>query len=158
MADGIADDLHLHIEQRTEHGCVRDHLVLTGLDRLAEPASLLDLRDAVDALIPTVDLPELLAVLVAEACNIGIAAMVAEDDPGRSRDQLFWVEQNYLRTATLRGANAALVDHQFKLEIVGAWGGSGHVTAPPTGTSRSSCPGFGTCFDGDVARDRQEHQ
>ncbi|MFJ9352206.1 Tn3 family transposase [Streptomyces sp. NPDC101237] len=39
----------------------------------------------------------LAAVLVSEACNIGIQAMVSEDEPGHSRDQLFWVEQNYLR-------------------------------------------------------------
>ncbi|WP_331767910.1 Tn3 family transposase [Embleya sp. NBC_00896] len=154
LADGIADNPHIRIEQRTDGGRIRDHLVLTGLDRLAEPASLIGLRDAVDALIPTADLPELLlevhawtgfldhfthvgdqntraehlvtslaAVLVAEACNIGIQAMVAEDEPGRSRAQLFWVEQNYLRAETLRLANAALVDHQSKLEIVGAWGG-----------------------------------
>ncbi|MCX5233219.1 Tn3 family transposase [Streptomyces sp. NBC_00233] len=50
----------------------------------------------------------LAAVLVAEACNIGIHAMVSEDEPGRSRDQLFWVEQNHLRAETLRLANAVL--------------------------------------------------
>lgn len=60
---------------------------------------------------------------MAEACNIGIQAMVSEDEPGRSRDQLFWVEQNYLRAETLRLANAVLVDHQATLPIVGHWGG-----------------------------------
>ncbi|MGW0969979.1 Tn3 family transposase [Streptomyces sp. NPDC002516] len=128
LAACLAGNPHVRIEQRTENGRLRDHLVLTGLDKLTEPASLKDLREAVDARIPAVDLPELLlevhawtgslnhfhhvseassraeylvvslaAVLVAEACNIGIQAMVSEDEPGRSRDQLFWVEQNYLR-------------------------------------------------------------
>ncbi|WP_409468684.1 Tn3 family transposase [Streptomyces sp. HC307] len=154
LAAGLADNPHVRIEQRTENGKMRDHLVLTGLDKLTEPASLKDLREAVDARIPTVDLPELLlevhawtgflnhfhhvseagsraehlivslaAVLVAEACNIGIQAMVSEDEPGRSRDQLFWVEQNYLRAETLRLANAVLVDYQATLPIVGHWGG-----------------------------------
>ncbi|MFD4143080.1 Tn3 family transposase [Streptomyces sp. NPDC058572] len=54
---------------------------------------------------------------MAEACNIGIQAMVSEDEPGRSRDQLFWVEQNYLRAETLRLANAVLVDYQATLSF-----------------------------------------
>ncbi len=49
--------------------------------------------------------------------------MVSEDEPGRSRDQLIWVEQNYLRAETLRLANAVLVDYQATLPIVGHWGG-----------------------------------
>ncbi|MFD8396610.1 Tn3 family transposase [Streptomyces sp. NPDC059680] len=132
LAAGLADNPHVRIEQCTENGKLRDHLVLTGLDKLTEPASLRGLREAADARIPTVDLPELLlevhawtgflnhfhhvaeagsrpeylvvslaTVLVAEACNIGIQVMVSEDEPGRSRDQLFWVEQNYLRAETL---------------------------------------------------------
>lgn len=133
---------------------MRDHLVLTGLDRFTEPASLKDLREAVDTRIPTVKLPELLlevhawtgflnhfhhvseagsraehlivslaAVLVAEACNIGIQPMVSEDKPGHSRDQMVWVEQNYLRAEILRLANAVLVDYQATLPIVGHRGG-----------------------------------
>ncbi|MEV0415843.1 hypothetical protein AB0I68_35015 [Streptomyces sp. NPDC050448] len=40
LAAGLADNPHVRIEQRTENGKLRDHLVLTGLDRLTEPASL----------------------------------------------------------------------------------------------------------------------
>lgn len=154
LAAGLGDNPHVRIEQRTENGKLRDHLVLTGLDKLTEPASLTELREVVAARIPTVDLPELLfevhawtgflnhfhhaseassraehlvtspaATLVAEACNIGIQAMDSEDEPGHSRDQLFWVEQNYLRAETLRLANAVLVDYQATLPIVGHWGG-----------------------------------
>jgi hypothetical protein len=38
----------------------RDTLTLTGLDKLEEPPSLLTLRDHVLALLPRIDLPELL--------------------------------------------------------------------------------------------------
>ncbi|MCX5233218.1 hypothetical protein [Streptomyces sp. NBC_00233] len=60
LAVGHADNPHVRIEQCTENGRLRDHLVLTGLDKLTEPASLKDLREAIDAHIPTVDLPKLL--------------------------------------------------------------------------------------------------
>jgi len=50
------------------------------------------------------------AVLVAEACNIGLEPLV---EPGRAaltRARLSWVEQNYLSTDTLTAANTRLVD------------------------------------------------
>ncbi len=43
----------------------RDELVLTGLDKLEEPASLIRLRDAVNARLPRVDLPEILLEIAA---------------------------------------------------------------------------------------------
>ncbi|MFJ4428838.1 hypothetical protein [Streptomyces bobili] len=55
----LAGNPHVRIELRTENGRLRDHLVLTSLDKLTEPASLTGLREAVDARIPAV-LPELL--------------------------------------------------------------------------------------------------
>lgn len=36
---------------------------------------------------------------------------------------MYWVEQNYLRAATLTAANAALVDFHSGLELAKAWGG-----------------------------------
>jgi len=45
---------------RIERTNGRDTLVLTGLDKLEEPASLIELRGLVQALLPRVDLPELL--------------------------------------------------------------------------------------------------
>jgi TnpA family transposase len=56
LADGLADNPSVRIEDRDG----RDHLVLTGLDRLGEPDSLTGLRADVDARIPIVDLPEAL--------------------------------------------------------------------------------------------------
>src|SRR5438067_7205618 len=55
-ADGLADNPSVRIEKRDG----KDHLVLTGLDRLDEPDSLTELRDDIDARIPIVYLPEAL--------------------------------------------------------------------------------------------------
>jgi len=132
----------------------RDRPVLTPLDRLDEPATLLALREQVTALLPRVDLPDLLlevadwtgfpvefthisegtsraedlhlsvcAVLVAEACNIGLEPLV---EPGRAaltRARLSWVEQNYLRTDTITAANTRLVDAQTDIDLARTWGG-----------------------------------
>jgi hypothetical protein len=38
----------------------KDELVLTGLDKLEDPPSLIRLREAVNARLPRVDLPEIL--------------------------------------------------------------------------------------------------
>jgi len=106
----------------------RDRPVLTALDRLDEPPSLLALREQVTALLPRIDLPDLLleaadwtgfpvefthvsegtsraedlhlsvcAVLVAEACNIGLEPLVEPVRAALTRARLSWVEQNYLR-------------------------------------------------------------
>jgi TnpA family transposase len=45
---------------RIEHADGQDRLIVTGLDKVDEPASLVELRGLVDALLPRVDLPELL--------------------------------------------------------------------------------------------------
>lgn len=59
------------------------------------------------------DLPvSVCAVLLAEACNIGLQPLVRRDVPGLTRGRLDWVQQNYLRAETLIPANARLVDYQ----------------------------------------------
>jgi len=101
---------------RVEQVDGRDTLTVTGLDKLEEPPSLLALRDQVQALLPRVDLPEVLleihartglrtnfthisegaarvadlpvslcAVLLAEACNIGLEPVVRSDVPALTR-------------------------------------------------------------------------
>lgn len=35
------------------------------------------------------------AVLLAEACNIGLEPLIRKDNPALSRDRLSWVQQNY---------------------------------------------------------------
>ena len=132
----------------------RDVLKLTPLDKLDEPASLVDLRGDVTARLPRVDLTEVLlevqawtnfasefrhvseadarvgdldlslcAVLLAEACNIGLEPLVRPDVPALTRGRLSWVQQNYIRAETITKANARLVDYQAQIPLAQAWGG-----------------------------------
>jgi len=90
--------------------------VATGLDKIDEPATLVELRSLVDALLRRVDLPiSIRAVLLAEACNIGLEPLVRNDLPWLTRGRLSWFHQNYLRAETLTQANARLVDCQATL-------------------------------------------
>jgi len=132
----------------------KEELVLTGLEKLDEPPSLVRLRAAIKARLPRVELPELLleiaaqtgfttkfthvserdsqvtdlttticAVLLAEACNIGLDPLVRDDVPALRRSRLSWVLQNFVRTDTLTAANACLVAAQNRIPLVHAWGG-----------------------------------
>ena len=65
----------------------------------------------------------LCAVLMAEACNIGLEPLIKHNIPALTRHRLSWVKQNYLRAETLVSANACLVDFQSTLELAGRWGG-----------------------------------
>ena len=70
------------------------------------------------------DLPiSLCAVLLAEACNIGLEPVVRSDIPALTRSRLSWVQQNYIRAETLTRANAHLVDTQATIPLAQAWGG-----------------------------------
>ena len=63
------------------------------------------------------------AVLLAEACNIGLEPLTRPDVPALTRGRLAWVQQNYIRAETLIRANALLVDAQTGVPLAGAWGG-----------------------------------
>lgn len=63
------------------------------------------------------------AVLVAEACNVGLEPLVEPGDPALTRSRLSWVAQNYFRADTLTEANARLVDAQAGISLTGVWGG-----------------------------------
>ena len=107
-------------------------LTITHLDKLEEPASLIQLRQQTAALLPRVDLAELLleiqaktgfadefthvseaearagdlstsvcAILLSEACNIGLRAVEQRDHPALVRGRLNWTQQNYIRAETL---------------------------------------------------------
>ena len=65
----------------------------------------------------------LCAVLMAEACNIGLEPLAKPHLPALTRHRLSWVKQNYLRAETLVRANARLVDHQATLALAKTWGG-----------------------------------
>ena len=70
------------------------------------------------------DLPvSLCAVLLAEACNIGLEPVVHPAMPALTRSRLSWVQQNYIRADTLTRANACLVDMQATVPLAQAWGG-----------------------------------
>lgn len=132
----------------------RPTLTITHFDKLNEPPSLTGLSQQVEALLPSVDLTELLleihthtgfadefthvsesnaraedltisvcAVLLAEACNIGLEPLIKHQVPALTRHRLNWVKQNYLRAETLVKANAKLVDSQSTLSLARKWGG-----------------------------------
>ena len=62
----------------------------------------------------------LLAALVANGCNFGHATLARI--AGFSPDKLAWTHNWYLRTETLRSANARIVDYQTQQPITRAWG------------------------------------
>jgi TnpA family transposase len=127
---------------------------ISALDRLEEPESLRSLRQRVGAVLPRVDLPDVLAevaawtgfteefthaadvnprvddlglsicaVLLSEACNVGLEPIVHPNVAALTRGRLSWVAQNYLRAETLVRANARLVDYHATLPLAQAWGG-----------------------------------
>ncbi len=70
------------------------------------------------------DLPlSICAVLLAEACNVGLTPMVRKGVPALERDRLLYVQQNYIRPDTISRANARLVDYQATIPLAQAWGG-----------------------------------
>jgi TnpA family transposase len=70
------------------------------------------------------DLPvSICAVLLAEACNIGLEPVVHSNSAALTRGRLTWVQQNYIRADTLTQANATLVDTQSTIALAQAWGG-----------------------------------
>nr|WP_320012760.1 Tn3 family transposase [uncultured Desulfobulbus sp.] len=63
------------------------------------------------------------AVLLAEACNIGLEPLIKHQIPALTRHRLSWAKQNYLRSETLIRANARLVDYQALVPLAKEWGG-----------------------------------
>lgn len=80
------------------------------------------------------------AVLIAQACNIGIAAVVNPTRPGLSRDRLYWARQHLVRVDTLAAANTALVKYQGDLPLAHLWGDGAVVS---TDGLRMVAPGSG---------------
>lgn len=71
----------------------------------------------------------LCAVLLAEACNIGIEPLVRPDIPALHRTRLDWINQNYIRHETLTEGNALLVAAQNGIPLVHSWGGGDVASA-----------------------------
>jgi len=63
------------------------------------------------------------AVLVAEACNIGLRPVAKPSVPALTRDRLSHVDQNYVRPETIRAANRRLIEAQARIALAAAWGG-----------------------------------
>jgi TnpA family transposase len=149
-ADNLPNNEAVHIERAHS----RHELVLSGLDKLDEPPSLLALRTLVAQRLPRVELPELLlevqawtgfasdfthineqgaraddlpisvcAVLLAEACNVGLEPLVRPEVPALARARLAWIQQNYMRSDTVTNANVRLVDVHARLPLTKALGG-----------------------------------
>ena len=62
----------------------------------------------------------LLAVLVANGCNLGLATMARS--AGFSVDQLTWTQNWYLRDDTVTAANTRIVNHQHAQPLAEVWG------------------------------------
>ncbi|MEV6403992.1 Tn3 family transposase [Streptomyces bobili] len=118
-----------------------------------EPASLLDLRKAVEAMMPRVDLPEVLlevfswtgadqaftSITGGEArlkdLHVTVAALLVAHGCNvgytpviggideLKYGRLSHVDQTYLRLATYRAANATLIEHQASIGLAQVWGG-----------------------------------
>ena len=150
----VIANLPKNMDIRFERANGKERLVLTGLDKVEEPPSLIQLREQVEALLPRVDLTDavleihgytgfadefthisegnarvenlalsICAVLVGQACNIGIEPLVEPSHPALTYARLGWVEQNYIRAETLTRANARLVDAQSRIPLAQAFGG-----------------------------------
>ena len=135
------------------HQLAAGRLAIEQLDALPEPDSLLALRAEINQRLPDADLPDLLleiatktgfldgfthqhdhharlsdlnisvcAVLVAQACNVGYQPLIDESIPSREA-RLKYVARHYIRPETLIAANARIVDHHARLELVTRWGG-----------------------------------
>ena len=128
-------------------------LHFAALEPEPEPASLLELRAAVNAMLPRVDLPEVLlevfswtgadqaftSVTGGEArlrdLPVTIAGLlvahgcnvgytpVISGVDALKYGRLSHVDQTYLRLATYRAANATLITAQAAIPLAGAWGG-----------------------------------
>jgi len=76
------------------------------------------------------DLPiSLCAVLLAEACNIGLEAVADDSQSALSLQRLAWVQHNYMRPDTLAEANRWLVTAQSHLRLAQVWGGGDVASA-----------------------------
>ncbi|WP_416969346.1 Tn3 family transposase [Streptomyces sp. 4F14] len=128
-------------------------LHFAALEPEPEPASLRQLREAVEAMLPRVDLPEALlevfswtgadqaftSVTGGEArlkdLHVTIAALLVAHScnvgytpvigaaDALKYGRLSHVDQTYLRLATYRAANATLIDYQAAIPLAQAWGG-----------------------------------
>lgn len=70
----------------------------------------------------------LCAVIMAEACNIGLEPLINEDSPQLTRNRLSWVQQNCIRAETIARSNARLVELHSKQPLAKKMG-TGHIAS-----------------------------
>jgi TnpA family transposase len=160
MADRMAEagqDAKVEVVVPPEGG--RARLSVDKLGAVDEPASLTWLRKTTAAMLPQIDLPDLLfevqswtgfldafthvsegdsrmaglpvslvALLVAEACNIGLTPVISPNHVELTRTRLSHVDQNYLRGDTITAANALLITAQSQIPLARFWG-DGHLAS-----------------------------
>jgi TnpA family transposase len=68
------------------------------------------------------------AVLLAEACNIGLRPVIQPGIAALTRDRLSWVRHHFVRAETITRANACLVQAQRAIPLAQIWGG-GYVAS-----------------------------
>jgi hypothetical protein len=144
MADRLAEAGDAaKVEIVIPEGGGRAKLSVEKLGQIGEGPSLTWLRETTDAMLPRIDLPDLLfevhswtrfldafthvstrstrmkalttslvALLVSEACNIGLTPVANPSIEALTRGRLSHVDQNYLRGDTIAAANAALIEAQ----------------------------------------------
>jgi TnpA family transposase len=148
----VAANLPKNPAARVERRNDRDELVLSPLDKIEPPPSLIALHAAIAARMPRIGLPEVLleiartgfadafthvserqarvedfatslcGALIAQACNIGFEPIIRTDQPALSRAWLSWLSQNFIRSETIAAANARIVAAQNALPIAHIWG------------------------------------
>jgi Tn3 transposase DDE domain len=83
----------------------------------------------------------LVAVLVAEACNIGYTPVIDPDDEVLTQVRLVHVGQYYLRADTIAAPNAALIEARGWVPIVEHWGEGLLASCGSSSPSGPSTPG-----------------
>lgn len=149
-------------------------LHFAALEPEPEPASLLDLRAAVNVMLPRADLPGVLPEVFSwtgadqaftsatggearlKDLPVTIAALLVAHScnvgytpviggiDALTYGRLSHVDQTYLRLATYRAANATLVEHQAAIGLASAWGGG----LSPRSTGCGSSSPFQACTHG----------
>jgi len=156
VAANMATNPDLRIEDRDG----TDRVVVTPLDAVSEPQSLVELRLLIEGLLPEVEIADvplevhswtgfldeythisgaatrtqglnesIAALLVADACNVGLTPVTNEDHPPLTRDRLNWVAQNYIRSDTHARASTRLFDYHADQPLADVWGGGDMASA-----------------------------
>lgn len=156
----VAENFDANDDFRIEERNGVDRIVVTPLDAVDEPDSLIELRDLVEGLLPEVEIADVplevntwvrylgeythisgaptrttdlhesvAAMIVSDACNVGLTPVAVEDDPALTRDRLNWVAQNYIRTDTHSRASTMLFDYHAQQPLAAVWGGGDMASA-----------------------------